>query len=1077
MRVFAPRANLLKSLLNPLFAIALVLSAATLAADIPPHGSAYLLVIDHSESMSANMSSGKTRWEEMQDTFCEFIDTTPLHSHIWLAVFSSKIEVVKEWRVSTDQDRSQIQQFIRTYSAPRGQTAFYDAWGKALEYAQHLSKARSVRSIFIKAFTDGEDTSSKLTRADCEKRMAELTAENNRVIFRVNLIGNVKPPLARELCTNNPKDIPLLVAVDVYPPGDVQLENPNLHKNQSIRMRLIVSDERLERLKAASAGAALESTVTYIPDPATPVSIKTTQFKIPFDNREFQIPVDVINAEQLKIDQKYRAALSITYPKIKRFEFLGAERVNVVFNKGEGLEIGDSDFRPRDGESFPVGQSILFYVNSVQNGKVLWDFGDGSREQGAEVRYAYNKPGVYPVTLKVDAGPGRVAAKKINLKIILVEAAVNPVKGPVFVGETVALSCAIRGEVDRCRWLIDGDEFIDPRGKGDQLAHVFTNPGRHTIKVAAIADKCTVYSRELTIDALPRPAIAIIEPQASKHFIYGQKVQFRATVDGPVKAVHWEITSKDGKSVFQVDRPVADEAGKKNVIMEYTFEEASKLSDVLITAKAKLEDGISLTPPSATIPLVIDASGRVVRIIKPAAGSRVEFGKRVVFEAELDGPNMSQVQWALQANGKQLFQPKLANAVDEAGRRIARLEHTFEDGPAEMEVSIEASGVLPEQLKEKTPRDVARLAVYWPDIQAAIAVQNKTFGLNEPVSFQVQCAQPVQSIHWDFGDGSAPLTVTNLNPVHHAYSRPGAQTVTAKVSGKGGKSTEATATISIVTNPPKAAAKLLSNGTPIAKLYPDTLIELKDESTGDIITREWLLNGKPLEKGAASLPLKTIGTHELKLRVSGPPDAAGQPVSDEVVFSLVVLKKPETVLFWLGAALGLIIFAVLAYYMTGNGARDWTLEYMTFDAGDGKQGAAHYARLPVREEEWPPAQTLGELHYSAWTKKSVIPLKKLFDSPHWTSGAGKNDDLIINTELGTVRFTNSDFPLVEMPNSLNDKQKVYVLMDTRGEKDETRNIRLRLTRAASDSHTHLIVLFVALIALGAAIWWWAERTL
>jgi PKD repeat protein len=161
------------------------------------------------------------------------------------------------------------------------------------------------------------------------------------------------------------------------------------------------------------------------------------------------------------------------------------------------------------------------------------------------------------------------------------------------------------------------------------------------------------------------------------------------------------------------------------------------------------------------------------------------------------------------------------------------------------------------------------VTVEWP-IPVANFTVNATSGT---VPFNVQFTDKstgnVTSYNWDFGDGS---TSTIKNPTH-TYSTKGTYTVTLKVEGPGGNSTE---TIYNYIN--------VSWAVPVANFTVNATkgtvpfdVQFTDKSTGNVTSYYWNFGDGSNSKDKSTTHLYTVpGTYAVTLTVTGPGGANTQ---------------------------------------------------------------------------------------------------------------------------------------------------------------------------------------------------------
>ena len=420
---------------HPIYKIGLFLALAWLvcspaAEDPVPESAAYLLVIDHSGSMNEK-AGAKTRWEDMQDRASAFLQLLPLGSRLWIAVFEGDPEAAKRrvftLDMKTEAERKALMERLRKgYGPPDGGTALYDSIGMALEEAERLSKQSPGRYIAVLVYTDGKDEGSlRWTPDSLQKRFAGVRFVNKNLMLAFTPIGSDLPPpfTGDGVVVGEPK-IPIAIQV---PPGPYTLENPRLKPSQKVPLDFRISPEA-QRLLAGQAAS-----IEFVSDGGKALAVRLPGSPYKLEAGRVEVQLDVADAENVKADQEYSGILKLKYPVLKEHIVIGNDRVALRFQKEEPPKI--YDLRPKDGETFAARKEIFFYADTLQNAKVLWDFGDGDSAQGHTGKHAYNMAGERTVQVKVVSDP-RVppTVKTLKLNIIDVATALDPMTGPVFAG-------------------------------------------------------------------------------------------------------------------------------------------------------------------------------------------------------------------------------------------------------------------------------------------------------------------------------------------------------------------------------------------------------------------------------------------------------------------------------------------------------------------------------------------------------------------------------------------------------------------------------------------------------------------
>ena len=613
-------------------------------------------------------------------------------------------------------------------------------------------------------------------------------------------------------------------------------------------------------------------------------------------------------------------------------------------------------------------------------------------------------------------------------------------------------TCTGRGGIQRFEWIIDGVKYEGQGAQGKQLAFTFDQPGPHLVSVTAYSEKLVVHSDERTVNAIQQPTLAIVEPQDGKSFVYGQKITFVAQAEG-LKDTLWTIAALNSKEpLLRVEKPVDATTGQSRI--EYAFEEANKVTDAVVSVEGKLPAGLKLPAPTAKVNVKLVPPGRSVRIVKPEPGKRARFGEKVALSADVRG-DVAKVTWTIRTVGAPDVALESQSVSREGGVGEAKAEHVFAEAPQDLEAVIVAEGKV-SVAGVAPPRDEIKLKVSHSDLSARIVVENRAFKFNEPVPFKLECEGEAVNATWTFGDGA---TGEGLNPAH-AYSRYGDFEVRAKVQGKGGRATEAVCLVHVAGGGLEARPKLLCGGKEIQRVVSGDTLELRDESSGDVTKREWLLDGTPLPEGQLSTVLEQPGEHKLTLRVTGPVGVDGKPAQDEKEVLIKVHAKPNHILFAAGLIVALVLFGVLFHLLSGNYPATWWLEY---------------AETLERFKEGGTDRLAVAKYWDRWAKQAVIPVSRLFTSDHWTTGGGKDESFTVSASGDGISFSVEDqFNVARRPvRELESENRIATLYEARHapEKDPNRSFVVALVKQPSSSAGAVVLKLVLFLALAGFVAW------
>lgn len=167
-----------------------------------------------------------------------------------------------------------------------------------------------------------------------------------------------------------------------------------------------------------------------------------------------------------------------------------------------------------------------------------WDFGDGQKESGPFVSHSYEKPGEYPVILRVQDNSGTscsIRTARLLLKVLPLEQ--PPVQGPETVCAGESSEYAVAADSDTVPEWFFGD---GTKSSGVQVTKTYKKPGKYQILVR----RGDIWgpAKEVRVMALPEIRL----PEKAEVFAGDPvKIQPLYTKNGnPPMIFHWE--SGDG---------------------------------------------------------------------------------------------------------------------------------------------------------------------------------------------------------------------------------------------------------------------------------------------------------------------------------------------------------------------------------------------------------------------------------------------------------------------------------------------------------------------------------------------------
>ena len=200
-----------------------------------------------------------------------------------------------------------------------------------------------------------------------------------------------------------------------------------------------------------------------------------------------------------------------------------------VFSKDDQTPLRSIHFRGEEGVSWivalvpPVDVRMRLPAGRVKAGEKArfsaellagrvdgwgWDFGDGGTAAEPEVEHAYREPGTYQVSLSFTAGEYEGALTGAVRVAVPFDANIEPLTGPVMVGEAVQLQGGVSvGKAKRLAW-----DFGDGKtASGKKPKHTFGKPGIYKVTLTATDDKytdeCMAIIRAHTDETLQIPQV------------------------------------------------------------------------------------------------------------------------------------------------------------------------------------------------------------------------------------------------------------------------------------------------------------------------------------------------------------------------------------------------------------------------------------------------------------------------------------------------------------------------------------------------------------------------------------------
>jgi PKD repeat protein len=490
-----------------------------------------------------------------------------------------------------------------------------------------------------------------------------------------------------------------------------------------------------------------------------------------------------------------------------------------------------------------------------------WDFGDGTRADGAVVTHTYAAGGIYPVVLTVDDGTGLDNSSARTAT----EVAIN--RAPVAVAGENTEVCT--GDIV----VLDGSQSTDPEGGvlryawdfGDGTGSEVVNPTKTYLKGGTYAVTLTVRDDSGLANGVAADQIAVRVDQgpvahAGEDILAcaGTEVEFDGSgstdIDGVVNSFTWDFGDGNlggGETPVHIyDRP-----GTYRVFLSIEGE------------KAGICDSTSRDEIQVRI-----IEGPVAVIAAPAA---VPITETVTFDGS-------------------------ASRIDEG--RITAYEWDFGDGNTASGATVShryaAPGVYAVSLRltsdSASPTCQAVSTRHLIRVNApplADAGADLAVAAGEEAVFDASASRDpdggIVAYEWDFGDGTTASGIA----VRHRYAEPGTYTARLTVRDEAGlANSEASDTIVVTVNPEPAPA---IEGPAVACVAEEVAWRAVNQR-GEGTTWRWIFgDGGEADKAAATHAYAAPGRYSLVLHAD---DGKGLPNSRMQTTRIVhVNRSPEAV--------------------------------------------------------------------------------------------------------------------------------------------------------------------------------------
>ena len=800
-------------------------------------GADYIFVVDSTDSMNYKISGagGQTRWDELKSKLIDNVSRIQaeqgyrLHLLVFGGAFTSSLNwlTAPNAPVSIPNDKTSAYSFVLKSEADKNvmvqsvsamtkpsamSTPVRDAVKAAFEKALSL-KANGSQKIVIAVFSDGDDNSSKISKAALEEFVGKAQSSLGDALIGssylfIRVAGlNIATPTKNASRTVD--HTPSFATINLLPASIDAGSLAVQEETDWIEMRFQASGLNAQAVPLYFEPASGAPRVQIVCQCGkSPVYGTSGHYRIKFRRAAPASAYEKNFEGVIKLDDR-----DLSPPGSRTVvQNLSRSGIRVRFAGAPRADLSRSEVKPSAGTRVLVGQSIRFEAPSRVGAKYNWSF-SGSNTASipkAVFEYIFLHPGFVDVELKLEQ-PG-YAVSPVTFKVEVVDPAlkINATPANPVEGETVHLKLDSNSslKIRSVQWLPSAQQM-----DGKSADYIFSGTGSKS--VSALVDTelgQAVGSITLSIKpGMTAPELVVPQPQPEEGnksmirlFKVSEPQKLEAEADEGTGSVAFRIT-QSGREIFSAQKPVSVNAGRRGVIVNLIAGSFAPGAAVLTLTSIP-------TDPELTSRLGVKSSEYIVLIEKSTlsmvkqepTSAEIEWGKPVSFITQLSGPGLAKitgVDWKVAVVSKDGTRIELPGRLQSVGEftndTLSSFEFTPERSNPRLANLRDDASIEVRAIPQGDPAIVENMSAVWTGLSPKFApadfviVSPKHAILDERIKLKIfdsQSGNTAESVSWHMvGENSDPLSTQTGAEQQVVVTSPGSHTVKATVKWAGGE--------------------------------------------------------------------------------------------------------------------------------------------------------------------------------------------------------------------------------------------------------------------------------------------------